>query len=1117
MASEGDNSMFDGNSANKLMDLYSRQIGAYGLETMKRLAALRVLVVGLRGVGVETAKNLVLAGPAAVGLFDPEPAVVADQGCNFYLNADSVGKPRDQVCQPQLEVLNPNVVVSVVPESVAGSNSLSTEQLSQWGAVIVTVDRPLAELRSWNDFCHANGVTFILALTNGVTGSFFSDFGPEHRVTDANGEPLKNVALALIEVDQVQEGSGESARTVPRLLFEVAKEAHGFDEGQLVKFEDVDGMVELNEVQGTIERVYSSYTTEDGKPGQRLIPNRFHLKLVEEHADLDVTKFSPYTRGGYVTEVKPTRVMTFRPLTESLVNPVQEGEFAVKHPHGMKFIMNAAGNQLHFARLALWEFQAKHSALPELHNKAHADECVVLAKGLLAEHRAQQEKGGAALVVDELCEKTVRNMALYARAELCGMCAFLGGVAAQEVVKKFGKYTPTHQWFHVDYFELLGDDVPADAAPIGSRYDHQISVLGAAFQEKLGKQVWFMVGCGALGCEYLKGFALMGVGANGGAIHVTDMDRIEVSNLNRQFLFRKENVGQQKSVCAANAARIMNPEMNIQCHEKLVGPDSENHFDDAFWNSLDGVCNALDNVTARRYVDSRCVFYQKPLLESGTLGTKANSEIIVPHKTQCYRDNPDTEDKDSIPMCTLRNFPNIIEHCIEWARAQFTENFEDPPSDALLLLTDPARLFKQVENESNIGTRLQRLRPVVALLRNAVGADFGTCIRLAFAEFNQQYRNRIKDLQHQFPADATKKDKDTGVVSPFWSGAKRFPRAAEFNLDDELNFQYVYCAANLFAFVFGLDPVRDHAAFRAEFAKAGCSVPDWQPKKVSMYDEEEEESKEEDDEVALEKKEYEELISFLKNFDHSSIKPIQPHDFEKDDDTNFHIDFTTACSNMRAWNYQIKTATRHRTKMIAGKIIPAIATTTAMVTGLIELEMLKIVHGCDVSVLLGGNVNLGLGTFELFEPLPPIKAKKDYDVINMCDVEPVPAGWTCWDQVVVDAGDLTIEEFLAELPKAWHGVTCDMLTPHSSTDVGTPLYCAWSATPTLKALMAKNKTRKLREVYHELYGEEKENKRKYLLLGGGFETADGEPCKIPLPVKFVWGHEDSSPPAAAAQ
>jgi ubiquitin-activating enzyme E1 len=49
-----------------------------------------------------------------------------------------------------------------------------------------------------------------------------------------------------------------------------------------------------------------------------------------------------------------------------------------------------------------------------------------------------------------------------------------------------------------------------------------------------------MIGAGALGCEYLKAFALMGVGCGeGGAVHVTDNDHIEISNLNRQFLFRK--------------------------------------------------------------------------------------------------------------------------------------------------------------------------------------------------------------------------------------------------------------------------------------------------------------------------------------------------------------------------------------------------------------------------------------------------------------------------------------------------------------------------------------------------------------------------------------------------
>ena len=58
-----------------------------------------------------------------------------------------------------------------------------------------------------------------------------------------------------------------------------------------------------------------------------------------------------------------------------------------------------------------------------------------------------------------------------------------------------------------------------------------------------------------------------------------------------------------------------------------VGPDTEELFDDDFFGSLNGVCNALDNVQARMYMDQRCVYFAKPLLESGTLGTKGNVQV----------------------------------------------------------------------------------------------------------------------------------------------------------------------------------------------------------------------------------------------------------------------------------------------------------------------------------------------------------------------------------------------------------------------------------------------------------------------------------------------------------
>ena len=198
---------------------------------------------------------------------------------------------------------------------------------------------------------------------------------------------------------------------------------------------------------------------------------------------------------------------------------------------------------------------------------------------------------------------------------------------------------PLRQWLHYDIFETLpeGDQ---DRAPRNSRYDGQAAVYGWAIQDKLNKVNTFMVGAGALGCEFVKAFALMGVGCHEeGSVSVTDNDTIEVSNLNRQFLFRKNNVGHSKSEVACEIATHMNPLLKAKDYQTRVGADTESVFNDKFWNKLDFVVNAVDNIHARLYVDSRCVWYHKPLLESGTLGTKANSQMIVPKLTQCYGDS----------------------------------------------------------------------------------------------------------------------------------------------------------------------------------------------------------------------------------------------------------------------------------------------------------------------------------------------------------------------------------------------------------------------------------------------------------------------------------------------
>jgi len=270
---------------------------------------------------------------------------------------------------------------------------------------------------------------------------------------------------------------------------------------------------------------------------------------------------------------------------------------------------------------------------------------------------------------------------------------------------------------------------PNDLKPLNSRYDAQISVFGQKLQKKLEDAEVFVVGSGALGCEFLKNLALMGVSCGQGKLTITDDDVIEKSNLTRQFLFRDWNIGQAKSTVASSAAASINPRLNIEALQNRVGPETENVFHDTFWEKLSVVINALDNVSARLYVDQRCLYFQKPLLESGTLGDKFNTQMVIPHLTENYGASRDPPEKQA-PMCTVHSFPHNIDHCLTWARSEFEGLLEKTPAEVNAFLSNPSEYTNATRNAGDAQAR-DNLERILECLDEDKCLTFEDCISWA--------------------------------------------------------------------------------------------------------------------------------------------------------------------------------------------------------------------------------------------------------------------------------------------------------------------------------------------------------------------------------------------------
>ncbi|MFQ6655974.1 hypothetical protein Gotur_026281 [Gossypium turneri] len=925
----------DSNHAEIDEDLHSRQLAVYGRETMRRLFASNILVSGMQGLGAEIAKNLILAGVKSVTLHDDGAVELWDLSSNFVFSESDVGKNRALASVQKLQELNNAVIISTL------TTKLTKEQLSDFQAVVFT-DISFEKAIEFNDYCHNHQppISFIKAEVRGLFGSIFCDFGPEFTVVDVDGEDPHTGIIASISNDN------------PALVSCVDDERLEFQDGDLVVFSEVHGMTELN----------------DGKP--RKIKNAKPYSFTLEE---DTTQFGTYIKGGIVTQVKQPKVLNFKPLRDAIKDP---GDFLLSD-----FSKFDRPPLLHLAFQALDKFVSDLGRFPVSGSEEDANKLISIAGNM------NESLGDGRL--EDINPKLLQHFAFGSRAVLNPMAAMFGGIVGQEVVKACsGKFHPVFQFFYFDSVESLPTEPvdPSDFRPLNSRYDAQISVFGSKLQKKLEDAKAFIVGSGALGCEFLKNIALMGVSCgNQGKLTITDDDVIEKSNLSRQFLFRDWNIGQAKSTVAASAAASINPCLKIEALQNRVGPETENVFDDTFWENLTVVINALDNVNARLYVDQRCLYFQKPLLESGTLGAKCNTQMVIPHLTENYGASRDPPEKQA-PMCTVHSFPHNIDHCLTWARSEFEGLLEKTPAEVNAYLSNPVE-YKTAQRTAGDAQARDNLERILECLEKEKCVTFQDCISWARLRFEDYFVNRVKQLIYTFPEDAA-----TSTGAPFWSAPKRFPHPLQFSTADPSHLQFVMAASILRAETFGIqipDWVK-HPQMLAE-AVDKVTVPDFQPKKDAKIVTDEKattlSTASIDDAGVINELIFKLELCTKKLPQGFKMKPIQ---FEKDDDTNYHMDLIAGLANMRARNYSIPEVDKLKAKFIAGRIIPAIATSTAMATGLVCLELYKALDGGHkVEDYRNTFANLALPLFSMAEPVPP-------KVIKHGDMS-----WTVWDRWIL--------------------------------------------------------------------------------------------------------------------
>ncbi len=917
---------------------YSRQVYTLGARAHALVRSATVYIDGpsTSGLTYEAAKNLALSGIGKIVIVTSESSLDDNY---HYPRWDDLGKMYVRGARAELGIggdqaissseilveflhrLNPSMLV----ERITREEFEAMKDSKECSGILLCVDRPYDTQIALNKICRERAFPFVAVETAGVYGRTFTDFGPSFDVHDVDGETPAVVPLDRVEVaDEVDSLI---------LIRSVEGERHDVSKGDEIRFQLPNG--DCMQISCIVTQV--------------LTPEKIIVQL--SVSEIDVRSFVSQinSMAASFSRLKNMVHLSFVSLEEATRQAYEN--ISLFTPCDFDKAFDETRNMAVFGSFqSLSTFVKKYKKLP-MDNDA-INEFIQSTKSFLP-----TSKDGI-----QYCELFATKCA----AKFVPVQAIFGAIAAQECLKAAsGLYNPIRQFLLYDCDEVIditsiNKEAKSDDVDSGLAY-----IMGEKTTKALRRRKLFVVGAGAIGCEILKNLAAMEAGTGKkGLIVVTDMDTIERSNLSRQLLFRDSDISKFKSKAAEEAIARLNPSVKIQSYTNKVGDTEIGPFDSTFWSEkVQVVLNALDNVDARLYIDAQCVANGKALVDAGTLGSKGNVQVVVPHLSESYASSADPPDP-SIPVCTLKNFPYSISHTIHWGRDLFDGLFARRPKQAnlyaeVLASSGVQKLELMLRHDhgdeaaEDVAKELAEDLPLMAspfeysMIRDR---SISWAIQLA----RRLFHDSIMQLLEEHPIDSID---DEG--EPFWSGSRKPPTVLKLpgqvggnkeSIDNNL-VDFVRHAARLrIETLFGqnADSTVSSKEVRAALLQAGGDRKQYNDKGTG------------------------DILNLLKPLKDLTFSRdgLTIAEFEKDDESNGHVAFITAASNLRATCYGIPPVDAMETRRVAGRIVPAMITTTAFVSALSCIELLKLVQSAPLKRYRNSFINLALPFFAFTAPLP---------------------------------------------------------------------------------------------------------------------------------------------------